>query len=75
MLEVGFGLLCFLIPLLLGVLGTVFWIWMLVECLTKESSEGNDKIIWALVILLTHFLGAFIYYIARRPTRIRELGR
>ena len=75
MLEVGFGLLCFLIPLVLGVLGTVFWIWMLVECLTKESSEGNDKIIWALVILLTHFLGALIYYIARRPTRIRELGR
>ncbi len=75
MVEVGFGLLCFLIPLLLGVLGTVFWIWMLVECLTKESSEGNDKIIWALVILLTHFLGALIYYIARRPTRIRELGR
>ena len=60
MLEVGFGLLCFLIPLVLGVLGTVFWIWMLVECLTKESSEGNDKIIWALVILLTHFLGALI---------------
>ena len=75
MVEIGFGLLCFLIPLVLGVLGTVFWIWMLVECLTKESSEGNDKIIWALVILLTHFLGAFIYYIVRRPTRIRELGR
>ncbi len=75
MVEFGFGLLCFLFPLLLGVLGTVFWIWMLVDCLIKESSEGNDKIIWALVILLTHFLGALIYYIARRPTRIRELGR
>ena len=57
-----------------GVLGTVFWIWMLVDCATKEPSQGNDKIVWILVIALTHWLGALIYFLARRPQRIREFG-
>ncbi len=53
----------------------VFWIWMLVDCATKEPSEGNDKVIWVLVIVLTNWVGALIYFFARRPTRIRELGK
>ena len=71
-----------LIPLLficcffvIGVLGTIFWIWMLVECVTREPAEGNDRIVWMLVILLTHFVGALVYYFARRPQRISTLGR
>lgn len=60
--------------LLIGVLGTVFWIWMLVDCATKESNQGNDKIVWVLVIAITHFLGAAIYFFVRRPERIRLLG-
>lgn len=59
----------------IGVAGTAFWIWMLVECITRESSEGNDKLVWILVILFTHLLGALIYLIVRRPKRIEELGR
>jgi hypothetical protein len=54
--------------------GTILWIWMLVECLTRESSEGNDKLVWVLVILLTHWVGALIYLIVRRPRRRTELG-
>jgi hypothetical protein len=52
-----------------------FWIWMLVDCLTKEPDTGNTKIIWVLVIIFAHWLGALIYLIARRPQRIREQGR
>ena len=70
-----------LIPLLLigaavclGVLATVFWIWMLVDCATKEPSQGNDKLVWILVIVLTHWIGALIYLLARRPERKRLYG-
>lgn len=63
-----------LIGVLISVGSAAFWIWMLIDCLTKESSEGNDKIVWALVIVFTHCLGALIYYIVRRPERIRTLG-
>ena len=63
----GFGLI--------AILGTIFWIWMIVDCATNELSEGNDKVIWILVIVLTHFIGAAIYYFARRPERKRIVGR
>ncbi len=48
---------------------------MLIDCLMKEPSEGNDKLVWALVIIFTHWLGALIYLIARRPQRIAKFGR
>lgn len=72
---IGIFQLLLLIPfLMIGILGTVFWIWMLIDCATKESSQGNDKIVWIIVIALTHFIGAVIYFLVRRPTRMRELG-
>ena len=42
-----------------------FWIWMLVDCLTKESREGQDRLLWTLVIIFTKFLGAALYYFLR----------
>jgi hypothetical protein len=47
---------------------------MIIECATKESSQGNTKVIWILIIVLTHWIGALIYYFVRRPQRIAELG-
>ena len=66
-----FGVIFF--ALVIG--GTVLWIWMIIDCATREPSEGNDKLIWILIILLTHLLGALIYLLVRRPQRIREFGR
>ena len=67
-------LLMFLILLPLLLLAFAFWIWMLVDCATKESSQGNDKVIWILVIIFTHWIGALIYYFVRRPERKKQLG-
>ncbi len=58
-----------------SLLGVAIWIWALVEVLTKESSEGNDKLVWALVVALTGLIGALIYLLIRRPERKRTLGR
>ena len=60
--------------LVFGVLGTVFWVWMLVDCAVKEPSEGNDKVVWVIIIALTHWLGALLYLLIRRPQRIRAHG-
>ena len=68
------GSLVFLFLVVLGVGGTFLWIWMLVDCATKEPSDGNDKIIWMLVILFTHLIGALVYFFVRRPQRIRLYG-
>jgi len=53
------------------ILATIFWIWVLVDCLTKEPSTGNDKVAWTLFILLVPFIGALIYYFVRRPERVK----
>jgi hypothetical protein len=65
---VPFGVTAFLLT-------SIFWIWMLVDCATKEPSESNDKIVWILVILFTHWVGALIYFLVRRPERMRQHGR
>jgi len=72
MIFFPFFLLLFLVPIVLAIFA--FWIWMLVDCATKESDQGNDKIIWILVIIFTHWLGALIYFLVRRPERKRLLG-
>jgi len=66
---------CALLVLTLLALGFSFWIWMLVDCATKEPSGGNDKLIWVLIIVLGHFIGALIYYFVRRPQRYARYGR
>lgn len=53
-----------------GVLGTLFWIWMLVDC-AKREPPGEDRVLWILIIALTHLVGAAIYFFARRRPRLR----
>ncbi|NER81084.1 MAG: PLDc_N domain-containing protein [Leptolyngbya sp. SIO1D8] len=50
-------------------LGSIFWIWMLVDCALQESSQGNTKIVWILIIIFTSWIGAFAYFLFRRPQR------
>lgn len=68
-----FFLLTFSIAL--GIGATVFWIWILIEILTRETDENNTRLIWTLVVIFTHWLGALIYLFARRSERINKLGR
>lgn len=60
------------LPLCLGT--TAFWIWMLIDCLKYEPPGSNEKLIWVLVILFGHLLGAVIYYFVRRVERLRLAG-
>ncbi len=56
-------------------LGSLFWVWMLIDCASKESSEGNTKVVWILIIVFTQIIGAAIYFFVRRPQRFAELRR
>ncbi|MBL8888793.1 MAG: PLDc N-terminal domain-containing protein [Planctomycetaceae bacterium] len=53
----------------LSLLTTAFWIWMIVDCATNEPNEGNDKIVWLLLIILLPFIGSLLYFFVRRPQR------
>jgi hypothetical protein len=69
---VGIQVILFIGMLVFGLVALLFWSWMLVDCLMHETSEGNDKILWVLVIVLTNGIGALIYFFVRRPQRKRE---
>lgn len=67
-------LLFMLVIFAVSIAGLVLWVWMLVDCATKERGEGNDKLIWILVIVLTGWIGALIYLLVRRPKRKALFG-
>ena len=56
--------------ILLVIPGTLFWLWMLVDAATQEQ-EASDKIVWVLIVLFTHLLGAAVYFFVRRRPRAR----
>ena len=64
-----------LVILIVAILiGNVFWIWALVDCLTKELPESKEWMIWTILIAITNVIGAFLYFVIRRPERIRGDG-
>ncbi|ABE52722.1 PLD nuclease N-terminal domain-containing protein [Methanococcoides burtonii] len=48
-------------------IATVFWIFMLCDCLQRNTEDfpskgDNEKLIWALVLIFLNFIGAVLYY-------------
>ena len=64
-----------LILLEIGLLGTFLWAAMLVDCATREPNQGNDKLVWVIIIVFTSLIGAALYLFIRRPQRLIEAGR
>jgi len=66
LLSVLFSLICYCIPLLIGLGLLAIWIWMLVDLLQRDDKDfgpgTNNKVIWLLVLLLTNWIGSIVYY-------------
>ena len=60
----------FIVPLL-GIIVVaslfIFWLMMLIDAI-KHSPE-KLKIVWVLVIIFTHIVGAFVYYFVEKKPR------
>ena len=56
---VGIGLV-FFAAVMIGTL--VFWILMLVDVVKRDFKKSEEKIVWLLIILFFHFIGALVYY-------------
>lgn len=54
--------------ILLALLGSLFFIWMLVDCVNNEPTAGNSKLIWTLIIVLVPF-GSLLYFFIRKLQR------
>jgi Phospholipase_D-nuclease N-terminal len=68
----AFFLLFWLGMVVLGLALTVLWIVALVDCAQREFPDSNEKIVWILVIAITHGIGALIYWFAGRPRGVKR---
>jgi len=66
-LFTGLGLL---FAILVGLLVCFMWVIALVDILRSEF-EGNDKVVWVLVVVFFPFLGSILYFIVGRSRKIR----
>jgi uncharacterized membrane protein len=47
----------------LELLGLLFYIWMIVECIRRE--RGMERLLWLLLVVLVPDLGSLIYFLVR----------
>lgn len=57
----GSGIIIFLIFGLIGLLATLFWIFMIVHAVKHDI---ESKAVWIILMVITGILGAIIYYFA-----------
>lgn len=65
MAALPFCIVPFIWFIILGLIG--LWIWMLVDCIKREEEDfppmgDNTKLIWILIVALTGWIGAIIYF-------------
>lgn len=73
MLLGGLELLVVMFVAGLAVLGTVFWVWMLIDAIQNKGLTDGEKIGWVLAIVFLHCLGALLYLLIGRPKRHRSV--
>ena len=66
-----FEIVLFLLFFTLFVGGTAFWIAMLIEVAMKET-DPNERLVWVIIVVFTHIIGALIYFFVRRPIRMNR---
>jgi hypothetical protein len=60
-----------LVVVFLGIIPTII---ALIDIVKSEFS-GNNKIVWLLVVLLGHFLGALLYFIIGRKQKLSATNK
>ena len=75
MLNTFFGGFIFLIifAAVLVILISIFWIYMLIDCLKRDFKKDVEKIAWVLVLIFLHILGAMIYYFVVKAGEKKEM--
>lgn len=61
---IGIGLLVFWI-IFCG-LGFILFLWALIDCIKRNFTNPNDKILWLVLIILIGWLGPILYLIIGR---------
>lgn len=60
LLSLMLSMFVFIIPILIALIDIL-----------KSEFEGNDKIVWLLVVIFLNFLGALLYYFIGRKQKLK----
>lgn len=47
-------------------IGFILWLWALIDCIRRQFSNPNDKILWLVLIILIGWIGPILYLIVGR---------
>ena len=68
------GLAAILVLAAISLACFVFWLWMLIHAITNKGLTDTERIVWVLVIIFVHFIGALIYFFVGRPKETGAIG-
>jgi len=60
---------------LVGILVLIFLILMIIDCIRRKFKNEGEKIIWIVIMVLTTWVGAIVYYIAVRTLNPRGISK
>lgn len=52
--------------ILILILGGVFWLWMLIDCIDKKFKNQDDKTLWIILLVIFNLPAAIIYFFIRK---------
>jgi hypothetical protein len=58
----------FIVFIIILLVTSIFWLWMLIDCLMSKKPAG-EKLVWIVVILFLHIIGALLYFFLGRSSR------
>jgi hypothetical protein len=58
------GMLIFWI--IFGGVGFILWLWALIDCIRRQFTNPNDKVLWLVLIILIGWIGPILYLIVGR---------
>ncbi len=53
-----------IVLLTLFILIFIFRIWMIIDCAKRDFKDKNQRVVWILILIFLHLIGAIIYYFA-----------
>jgi len=68
------GLLAILFVGLVVLAAFVFWIWMLIHAIRNKGLTDMERLMWVVVVLFLHFLGALLYFFIGRTKEFEPVN-
>lgn len=64
----------FIIAFLIIITATIFWLWMISDCIHKKFKHRKSMLEWFFILIFTYIIGALIYYFIVKKRKKKSLN-